>query len=428
VYDTAGDLTRWGDYYHAFDPLDKKVKYHSTVAPSFTLIDDHSADGERTVIRNVVGTTATYTFSIRDLGGKVLRDVEYNGTSWSWKRDYIYRDGLLLASHARNEGYRHYHLDHLGSPRLVTERTGERLALFRYWPYGQEVVSGNQDTSERMRFTGHERDMGALTSTADDLDCMHARHHGPILARFTSLDLVRGSARRPQSWNLYTYANNNPVASVDLFGLAAKVTPIPSPKPTDGSDQVPEPPAPKPAPLPTPTPREPAEPEPLDPVIQTPAGIGFGTFLALTADAGTLPEGTSAQVDAGLGYFLSSEGVVTPFGFVSGGAYASDGQASSVAAPAQEVGGSPVNPRTLGLFGSAGGGVFFTNASSPQQYAGPFDTRSWNVGILWAQASVQYQRAGSIWAVAISPPLAGAGLGYSYSRYVTTSVVWAPRR
>lgn len=267
VYDNAGNLTRWGSYYHVFDPLNKEVKYYSTVAPTFTLVNDYSAGGERTVIRNVVGTTATYTISIRDLGGKVLRDVEYNGTSWSWKKDYVYRDGLLLASQAKNEGYRHYHLDHLGSPRLVTDRTGERLALFRYWPYGQEVVSGNQDTSERMRFTGHERDLGAASSTADDLDYMHARHYGPILARFTSLDLVRGSARRPQSWNLFSYAGNNPIVAVDPFGLSAQKTtgPTPTPKPCDGSDQPCQAPTPpqsqetaEPPPQPTPTTPSPA--------------------------------------------------------------------------------------------------------------------------------------------------------------------------
>lgn len=90
-----------------------------------------------------------------------------------------------------------------------------------------------------MRFTGHERDMGAASSTADDLDYMHARHYGPILARFTSLDLVRGSARRPQSWNLFAYAGNNPIVAVDPFGLSREKTtgpPLTAPKPCDGKD------------------------------------------------------------------------------------------------------------------------------------------------------------------------------------------------
>lgn len=203
---------------------------------------DGSADGERTIVRKVAGSAATSTLSIRDLSGKILCDVEYGGTTWSWKKDDVYREGLLLASQARDLGLRHYHLDHLGSLRLVTDRTGERVALFHYRPYGQEVVSSAQNPIERLRFTGHERDLGAATTAGDDLDYMHAHHYAPILARFTSIDLLRGNARRPQSRNLFAYADNNPVNAVDLFGPSAPAPtptlgpPAPAEKPCDGSE------------------------------------------------------------------------------------------------------------------------------------------------------------------------------------------------
>ena len=66
---------------------------------------------------------------------------------------------------------RHYHLDHLGTPRLITSHQGLEQARHSYFPYGQEATDPTQN-NERMKFTGHERDLNS-PSPADDLDFMH---------------------------------------------------------------------------------------------------------------------------------------------------------------------------------------------------------------------------------------------------------------
>ena len=48
---------------------------------------------------------------------------------------------------------RHFHLDHLGTPRLITRAGGERVAYHVYYPFGEEATAFNLD-SERMKFTG----------------------------------------------------------------------------------------------------------------------------------------------------------------------------------------------------------------------------------------------------------------------------------
>jgi RHS repeat-associated protein len=69
-----------------------------------------------------------------------------------------------------------------------------------------------------MRFTGHQRDTQGTTTQADDVDYLHARYYNPTIARFLSIDPVRGNPRTPQSWNLYAYVQNNPVNATDPDG------------------------------------------------------------------------------------------------------------------------------------------------------------------------------------------------------------------
>ncbi|HQN10444.1 MAG TPA: RHS repeat-associated core domain-containing protein, partial [Thermoanaerobaculia bacterium] len=52
-----------------------------------------------------------------------------------------------------------------------------------------------------------------------DLDYMHARYYSPVVGRFLSIDPGRDwNAREPQSWNLFSYARNNPLRYVDPDG------------------------------------------------------------------------------------------------------------------------------------------------------------------------------------------------------------------
>jgi RHS repeat-associated protein len=174
----------------------------------------YTADDERVWSYDLVRNLSHWT--VRDLGAKVLRDYLNNAGSWSVATDYIYRDGLLLAAETQT-GQRHFHLDHLGTPRLITRAGGEKVAYHVYYPFGEEATAYNQDT-ERMKFTGHERDLASPGGAGDDLDYMHARHESPVTGRFLSTDGHLGDPRSPQSWNRYTYAFNNPLRLIDHNG------------------------------------------------------------------------------------------------------------------------------------------------------------------------------------------------------------------
>jgi len=117
---------------------------------------------------------------------------------------------------------RHYTLDHLGTPRLLTDERGAAASQHTYFPYGEEATNPFSDngtqTSEIHRFTGHERDLLDLAGTQDDLDYMHARYYSGGVGRFLAVDVGNGRASAPQSWNRYGYALQNPLHYIDPNG------------------------------------------------------------------------------------------------------------------------------------------------------------------------------------------------------------------
>jgi RHS repeat-associated protein len=132
-------------------------------------------------------------------------------------------------------GRRHFHLDHLGTPRLITSDNAQLVSYHDYYPFGDEKSSYWQegpsaagfDREEPMKFTGHERDF-ALGMGAEDghaVDYMHTRYYSPTVGRFLSVDPVLGKPEQPQSWNRYAYVMNNPINRTDPTGLAEKCPP-----------------------------------------------------------------------------------------------------------------------------------------------------------------------------------------------------------
>jgi len=211
-YDAAGSMTAWNLNTYAYEPLGMTRRVNASGVEY-----DHvyTADDER---HWTFSPGNPSRFTVRDLDGKVLREFKWDNVTWVVERDYVYRDGTLLAAVLPTGAVHHLHPDHLGSPRLITTTGGAYVAYHLYHPYGAEATAFNQDT-ERMKFTGHERDLGLTSSAADDLDYMHARYYNMQIGKFLAFDPVGGSLRRPQSWNRYSYVLSNPLNLVDLFGL-----------------------------------------------------------------------------------------------------------------------------------------------------------------------------------------------------------------
>jgi RHS repeat-associated protein len=197
--------------------------------PSETYL--YTADGERIyTLYYQPGIPNREEWLLRDLGGGALTLFEKNdlaggGETWSWKKDYIYRDDFLLgvatSEAAANRKEQHFTLDHLGNPRLTTDKFGSStpIAVRHFYGYGEEYGPAVQD-GEKLRYTAHERAVGAA-GAADDLDYMHARYRSPFLGRFNTPDpIASADPKFPHTWNRYTYAGGNPLHYVDPDGRA----------------------------------------------------------------------------------------------------------------------------------------------------------------------------------------------------------------
>jgi RHS repeat-associated protein len=231
-YDAAGNQVRWQSVgaaiYHAtYDAVgtvgELDVENVTGAGPMFFV---YTASDER--IWSHDGAANVGHWKLRDLDGKVLRDFVDNwntpSTPWSVSRDYFYRDGALLAA-ATPTTTLHFSLDHLGSPRVITDNGRVRMGFHHYLPFGEEWLDGTgSQEGEVMKFTGHERDKDPAGSTAD-LDYMHARYYSAAWGRFMSMDPAPQSVdmKSPESWNRYTYVANNPLNSTDPDGRCSFV-------------------------------------------------------------------------------------------------------------------------------------------------------------------------------------------------------------
>lgn len=230
TYDAAGNLATYDGVAYHFDAVGTLTRKSGTWGSAFYI---YTADDERIGIE---GPEGSWRYTIRDIDHKVLR--EWSAQSWNgslgWMEDYLYRDGKLAAAVRPDTqgGTRHFHLDHLHTPRLITGPQGQQYASHDYFPFGREITNPEQetiqhgfDTPEPMKFTGQERDFAGSFGSAP-VDYMHARYYLPHSGRFSSVDPVLGlkkAMRNPQAWNRYAYVGNNPLKFTDPTGREAEL-------------------------------------------------------------------------------------------------------------------------------------------------------------------------------------------------------------
>jgi RHS repeat-associated protein len=108
----------------------------------------------------------------------------------------------------------HYHADHLGSTKVVTDHAGAVVEQIRYFPYGEVrgrwngngVAIGDPDPAHRYEFTGYE------TELHSGLQYAGTRFYDPALAGFLSHD------PKHQFLSPYSYGGGDPVNWTDPDG------------------------------------------------------------------------------------------------------------------------------------------------------------------------------------------------------------------
>ncbi len=103
--------------------------------------------------------------------------------------------------------------DHLGSTVAVTNSSGTLTSQQRYLPFGApRTIPNSPILGTDFTFTG-QRDLGDMGLMDYD-----ARFYSQSLGRFIQPDTIIPSVSIPQTWNRYSYTQNNPTRFVDPSG------------------------------------------------------------------------------------------------------------------------------------------------------------------------------------------------------------------
>jgi RHS repeat-associated protein len=171
------------------------------------------AGRERVVQEHSDGTKTIY---IGDIYEKVINTA----TGFTEEKYHVYSPfGKVATRTVRSDSLietRYYHLDGLGSIVAVSDEWGRVEKRFAFDPWGKRELLTDTHTGQGGKvtrgFTGHEH--------LDDFGLIHmnGRVFDPALGRFLSADPTVSDASWSQSYNRYSYVDNNPLNATDPSG------------------------------------------------------------------------------------------------------------------------------------------------------------------------------------------------------------------
>lgn len=154
----------------------------------------------RSATRN--GVTRKYALDINGPMSRVLYDVDKNNNVINY---YIY--GLGLVARIKPDGStEYYHYNNIGNVVAMTDQNQNVTHKYLYDPFG-EVISKEETDDNPFKFVGQY----GVMDEGNGLYFMRARYYDPEVGRFISEDPI-------WDWNLYAYAEINPIINFDPKG------------------------------------------------------------------------------------------------------------------------------------------------------------------------------------------------------------------
>lgn len=207
AYDAAGDTTGDGTTTYTYDAEGRVTSAYNATSGTSTYVYD--AAGHRVQKTTAAGGTVNFLY---DLGGHEITQISSTG---AWTRGEVYAGGRHIATYSGGTGGTTYfiHSDWLGTERVRSAVNGTSAETCTSLPFGDWLTCAGSDVSP-MHLTGKEHDWET------GLENFGARYDSSAMGRFMSADEPgAGWAQEdPQSFNLYSYVEGNPVNSTDPSG------------------------------------------------------------------------------------------------------------------------------------------------------------------------------------------------------------------
>ncbi len=174
-------------------------------------------------VQRTVAAGDTIDFVVGDGGNAYWSDstglaatitgVTQGGGSGVWTRGYVYLGGQLLAIQF-NSSVTWVHQEPFSKGQRLTDAGGNIMTKVEVEPWGGETAWSSNSSLQPHKFTSYERE-------SDGGDYAMNRRYGSIGARFSQADPYDGSYNMndPQSFNRYSYVQNDPVNFTDPSGL-----------------------------------------------------------------------------------------------------------------------------------------------------------------------------------------------------------------
>ncbi|MEW6601012.1 MAG: RHS repeat-associated core domain-containing protein, partial [Nitrospirota bacterium] len=175
------------------------------VTDTDTILGEYVYNGDGHRVKKYTNNGAWCKIYQYDKNGLLIAESSSSGTI---KAEYIYINGRPLAKIEGDNIY-YYHNDHLGTPMLMTDSTGQVVWQGEFLPFG-EAMSVSGSVTNNLRFPGQYY---------DEETGMHQnwfRDYRAEMGRYVEADPIgiEGGDN-----HLFIYVRNNPVNWTDSLGL-----------------------------------------------------------------------------------------------------------------------------------------------------------------------------------------------------------------
>ena len=150
---------------------------------------------------------------------KTNGEITFMGSLYAGSMPFGAARTVIATTGVKTDSTSYFHTDHLGSIIAITDQTGAVTERRSYDAWGKRrnlngtsIANAFVTSDVRHAFTGHE-DLGEV-----GLIHMNGRLYDPATGRFISADPTIQFPRYMQSFNRYSYINNNPLRSTDPSG------------------------------------------------------------------------------------------------------------------------------------------------------------------------------------------------------------------